>query len=109
MKIAALGDTHTAGALRLAGIEAFVADSSTAGALLSELLSRQDTGLIIVTRDLAGHLPPELRRRELERALPVVVAIPGIDDARGLSDTALAGIARTLGLPLQETRDHAAG
>jgi V/A-type H+-transporting ATPase subunit F len=100
MKISVLGDTHTVSAFRLAGVTGIVADSDTVCSSLRELMGRQDMGLIIITRELADLIPPELRRAELERPLPVIVEIPGIDDRRGLSDSALAGIAEALGLPL---------
>jgi vacuolar-type H+-ATPase subunit F/Vma7 len=100
MKISVLGDTHTVSALRLAGLAGIVADGTTVCSRLRELLGRQDMGLIIITRELAEMIPPELRRAELERPVPVIVEVPGIGDARGLSDSALAGIAEALGLPL---------
>jgi vacuolar-type H+-ATPase subunit F/Vma7 len=100
MKISVLGDTHTVSALQLAGVQGIVADAATVCSRLHELLGSQDMGLIIITRELAELLPPELRRAELDRPVPVLVEIPGIGDRRGVSDAALSGIAEALGLPL---------
>ena len=100
MKISALGDPHTVSALRLAGAVGVVADAETAASRFSELVSRDDIAIIIITRELAELIPQELRRAEFERALPVLVEIPGIGDGRGLPDGALVGIAEALGLPL---------
>lgn len=82
MKVVTIGDRMTVAACRAGGIAETIVcrDAAEAGAALSDVLSRPDTGVVFVL-DRYLH---ELTLPPMERAYPVVIGIPGPDGpARG--------------------------
>jgi vacuolar-type H+-ATPase subunit F/Vma7 len=77
-----------------------VAGPETAAACMGRLLAQPDAAVIVVTRELAAALPPGLRQPAADRPGPVIVEIPGIDDAQGFAGDELARLAAVLGVPL---------
>jgi V/A-type H+/Na+-transporting ATPase subunit F len=105
-KIAVIADGATTTGFRLAGIEHTFALSGQeeAEAKLSELLSDQSYGVIIVTEALLEHCDWRLKKRVEATAKPIVVPIPDstgpIEQAESLSML----IKRALGLDLSKKK-----
>ena len=90
-----IGDELSAAGFRLTGIETVVAEQDTAADALRE--ARKDAGLLIMTAELARHVP----LAELEAALiaetPAVAIIPDVRMRTPLPDLAKK-LRRALGI-----------
>ena len=77
LKIAVIGDSDTAVGFRLAGADAFEANSLDEGErILKHVLSQDDVGVIIITKELAKGLAKLIEEVE-KKGLPIIVVIPG--------------------------------
>jgi len=71
-----IGDELSASGFRLAGIEALVCDADAVGAAFAEARARGS--LVIITADLARHIPaPQLEAAILAEA-PTIAVIPDV-------------------------------
>jgi len=76
-KIIAIGDSATVMGFKLAGVsEAYVAEGKDAEKRLTELLDRENAGIIIVTESIMAGLDWRIKRRIEGLAKPVVVSVP---------------------------------
>jgi vacuolar-type H+-ATPase subunit F/Vma7 len=76
-KIAVIADSATCTGFRLSGVEAtFALFGSEAEAKLSEMLSNEGLGIIIVPERLLENCDWRLKKRVEATAKPIVVAIP---------------------------------
>jgi len=76
-KIIVIGDAAMVTGFRLAGItEAYVAEGRDAEKKLTELLSREDAGIIILSERVLALVDWRLKKRIESLAKPAVVGIP---------------------------------
>ncbi|MBN1496328.1 MAG: V-type ATP synthase subunit F [Spirochaetes bacterium] len=97
-KIYIIGDIHTVTVFRLGGVEGAVAASDAAPEALGALMSRDDAGIILITRELAEATGEMIRDCNLNRVKPVIVEIPGITDPRGFGRSIMSYITEALGI-----------
>lgn len=90
-----ISDRLTAAGFRLAGVRALVTDPEDAGAVFREALSGKQP--VMITADLARHLPDNLLDQAVRQAAPPVAVIPDI--ARNREPTDMADkVRRALGV-----------
>lgn len=78
MKFYCIADEDTVRGLRLAGVEGkAVASESEARIALEEAATRPDTGIIILTQQVAAGIRATLDAPRFERDRPLIVEIPG--------------------------------
>jgi len=99
-RIYVIGDMDTVSAFRLAGVTGVVSSGDRAPAQFEEIVGKSDAAVVIVTNELAGHLRERIREINLNRVLPVIVEIPGVDDREGFRKSDVAYIAEALGIAL---------
>lgn len=99
-KIYIIGDMNTVSAFRLSGVEGVTATIAEAGARLAEVVGRGDAGVVLMTNELTGDLQERIREINLNMPSPVVIEIPGIDDAEGFRCSAMSYISEALGISL---------
>lgn len=95
-----IGDMHTVSAFRLAGVEGVVATPARAAITLEEIVRKKDAGIVLITKELACGLNGRMTEISLNRPLPVVIEIPGIDDPQGVCRSAMGYVAEALGISL---------
>ena len=99
-RIYVIGDMDTVSAFRLAGVTGGVSSGDRVPSHFEEIVGKGDAAVVIVTNELAGHLRERIREINLNRVLPVVVEIPGVDDREGFRKSDVAYIAEALGIAL---------
>lgn len=99
-RIYVIGDIHTVSAFRLAGVAGIVSGPEDAAAKLENIIRKGDAAIVAITNDLADNLSERIRAINLQMPAPVVVAIPGIDDDRGLSRSVMSYVSEALGISL---------
>jgi vacuolar-type H+-ATPase subunit F/Vma7 len=99
-KIYIIGDLHTVSAFRLSGVEGVVASPEEAPTRLEEIVGKKDVGIVLMTNDLTGAMQARIRDINLNMPKPVIIEIPGIDDAQGFRKSAMSYIAEALGISL---------
>ncbi len=99
-KIYIIGDMDTVSAFRLSGLEGAVASPDVAAAKLEEIIGKRDAGIVLVTNNLAETLQARITDINLNMPNPVIIEIPGIDDAEGFHRSAMSYIAEALGVSL---------
>lgn len=100
-KIAVIADAATTTGFRLAGVEnTHSLEGAAAEEKLSELLSDQSNGIIIVSERLVESVDWKLRKRIEATAKPVVVAIPDSKGQIEQSESLGKLIKRALGFDL---------
>jgi V/A-type H+-transporting ATPase subunit F len=99
-KIYIIGDLHTVSAFRLSGVEGVVSAPDDVSARLEEIIGKKDAAVVLVTNDLAVDLQRRIREINLTLPSPVVVEIPGMDDAQGFRRSVMGYIAEALGISL---------
>lgn len=99
-KIYVIGDIHTVSVFRISGATGIVSDRHEAAAKLEEIIQKGDAGIVAVTNDVAGELEERIRTINLTLPAPLVVAIPGIDDARGFGRSVISYISEALGISM---------
>lgn len=73
----AIGPAEMVAGFALAGVPTTEVSTDEQGvARLSELLVRDDIGIILADDRIVQRLPPQTRRRVLDRAVPVLVPVP---------------------------------
>ncbi|PKL38494.1 MAG: hypothetical protein CVV44_11455 [Spirochaetae bacterium HGW-Spirochaetae-1] len=95
-----MGDVHTVNAFRIAGIDGRVAARETARDVLETLMQSEDPAVVVVTRDCVEDIEAFIGELNLLRSRPVVIQIPGIDDARGFEKSLLGYITEALGVAI---------
>ena len=95
-----IGDMHTVSAFRLAGVKGVVATPARAAITLEEIVRKKDAGIVLITKELACGLNERMTEISLNRPLPVVIEIPGIDDPQGVCRSAMGYVAEALGISL---------
>jgi vacuolar-type H+-ATPase subunit F/Vma7 len=95
-----LGDIHTVSAFRLSGAAGVIAGKQDAASKLEEIIRKGDAAVIAVTNDLAGEVQDRIGWINLNLPNPVIIAIPGIDDAQGLRRSVMSYISEALGISL---------
>jgi len=105
-KIAIIADSATATGFRLAGIEHTFALSKQEDAegKLSELLSDQSYGIIIVTERLLENCDWRLKKRVEATAKPIVVPVPDSAGPIEQEESLAALIKRALGVDLSKKK-----
>ena len=99
-KIYVIGDMHTVSAFRLSGVEGLVSDRDGARAVLDEVIGKGDAGVVAITNELARDLEERIIEINLSLMSPVVIEIPGIDEAPEFRRSAVGYIAEALGIAL---------
>lgn len=99
-KIYLLGDIHTANAFRLCGVECFITDQSNLETNLNQVVDKEDSAIIIITRELAEEIPERISDVNLNLNLPVIIELPGIDDERGFGKSPTAYFSEALGISI---------
>jgi vacuolar-type H+-ATPase subunit F/Vma7 len=104
-KIAVISDSATCTGFRLAGIEnTFPLLPTDAEGKLSELLSDETFGIIVVNERLVENCDWRLRKRIEATARPVVVAIPDSAGPIEQSESLAMLIKRALGVDLTKKK-----
>ena len=104
-KIAVISDSATGTGFRLAGIEnTFSLPPQQAEAKLSELLSDEAYGIIVVNERLVENCDWRLKKRIEATAKPVVVAIPDALGPIEQSESLSMLIKRALGVDLTKKK-----
>ncbi|MEN6330987.1 MAG: V-type ATP synthase subunit F, partial [Smithella sp.] len=93
-------DIHTVSAFRLSGVEGVVSGPDSAQARLEEIIEKNDAGIILMTNDLTDDLQERIKEINLHMPSPVIIEIPGIDDAEGFRRSAMSYISEALGISL---------
>lgn len=99
-KIYIIGDIHTVSAFRLSGVEGVVSGPDSAQVRLEEIIAKNDAGIILMTNDLTDDLQERIKEINLNMPCPVIIEIPGIDDAEGFRRSAMSYISEALGISL---------
>lgn len=99
-RIYVIGDMDTVSAFRLAGVTGVVSSGERVPATFEEIAGKDDATVVIITNELAGHVRERITEINLERVLPVVVEIPGVDDREGFRKSDVAYIAEALGIAI---------
>lgn len=100
-KIYIIGDIDTVSAFRLSGVEGVVAGRDDALPRLDEVVRDEAAGIVMVTGELAGDLQERITQVNLSPEGPVVIEIPGIDEAEGFRRSVVGYIAEALGISLE--------
>lgn len=80
MKMTCIADEHTVRGFRLAGVEGHVVTTpAQARQAVLQAASTPDVGLIIITRQISRQIADVVSRISLQKAPPVILAIPGPD------------------------------
>jgi len=90
-----IGDELSAAGFRLTGVETVVAEQDTAAEALHE--ARKDAGLVIMTAELARHVPAAKLEAALIAEAPAVAIVPDVLFRRPLPDLAKK-LRRVLGI-----------
>ena len=99
-KIYIIGDIHTVSAFKLSGATGVISGRQDAAAKLEEIIRKGDAAIVAVSNDLAVGIEERIRSINLNLPAPVVIAIPGIDDAQGFQKSAMSYISEALGISL---------
>jgi len=99
-KIYVIGDIHTVSAFRMSGVTGVVSERHEAAAKLEDIIRRGDAGIVAVTNDIADGIEERIRTINLTLPAPLVIAIPGIDDARGFGRSVISYISEALGISM---------
>ena len=99
-QIYVIGDIHTVSAFRLSGVTGIVSGREDAAVKLEDIIRKGDAAVVVITNDLADDLQERINAINLDLSAPVVIAIPGIDDDRGLSRSIMSYISEALGVSL---------
>ena len=95
-----IGDVHTINAFRICGVDGFTADAESSGSIFESLIRREDSSVIIITRECAEPLTGVIKRVNLDSPQRVIIEIPGIDDYRGFGRSLTSYITEALGVAL---------
>jgi len=103
VKFYCIADEDTVRGLRLAGVEGKAVSSVTeARTALEEAVAQPDTGIVILTQQVATGLRPLLDSPRFERERPLIVEIPGpngpLPGARSLHQLVQAAVGISLDL-----------
>jgi V/A-type H+-transporting ATPase subunit F len=83
MKILVVGNQEAVLGFSLVGVHGMaVSTASEADQALDEALSTNDTGIILVTEDVAGLIEARMEQLKLRSTVPLVVEIPGPEGFR---------------------------
>jgi len=99
-RIYVIGDIHTVSAFRLAGATGIISSREDAAAKLEEIVRKGDAAIVAITNDLTDDLTERIRAINLTLPAPIVVAIPGIDDAQGFCRSVVSVVSEALGISL---------
>jgi len=99
-QIYVIGDIHTVSAFRLSGVTGIVSGREDAAVKLEDIIRKGDAAVVVITNDLADDLQERINAINLDLSAPVVIAIPGIDDDRGLGRSIMSYISEALGVSL---------
>ncbi len=99
-KIVIIGDIHTVTVFRLGGAEGVVSSPDTVEGDLAAAINRSDTGIVLMTRELAEHAGGSISYCNLNMVKPVIVEIPGINDPRGFGKSIMSYITEALGISI---------
>jgi len=99
-QIYVIGDIHTVSAFRLSGATGIVSGREDAAVKLEDIIRKGDAAVVIITNDLADDFQERINAINLDLSAPVVIAIPGIDDDRGLGRSIMSYISEALGVSL---------
>ncbi|MBN2040691.1 MAG: V-type ATP synthase subunit F [Spirochaetes bacterium] len=95
-----LGDIHTVNVFKLAGITGIVTNDTSVIQEIKHLLEKEDSAIIIVTRELIEKISEEIHEINLHSGSSVIFEIPGIDDKRGFGTSSLEYITEALGVSI---------
>ena len=95
-----IGDVHTVSAFRLSGATGIVSGRQDAAKKLEDIIRKGDALIIAVTNDLADELQERISAINITMPVPVVIAIPGLDDPRGFRRSVISYISEALGISL---------
>ena len=95
-----IGDAHTVSAFRLSGVNSIISSKQDAAANMEAIIRKGDAAIVAITNDLADGLHDRIRAINLNMPAPVVIAIPGIDDATGFRRSVMSYISEALGISL---------
>jgi vacuolar-type H+-ATPase subunit F/Vma7 len=95
-----IGDIHTVSAFRLSGVVGVISSRLDAAAKLENIILKGDAGIVAITNDLADGLQERIKEINLDLPVPVVLAIPGIEDVHGFRRSATSYISEALGISL---------
>ena len=99
-QIYVIGDIHTVSAFRLSGATGIVSGREDVAVKLEDIIRKGDAAVVVITNDLADDLQERINAINLDLSAPVVIAIPGIDDDRGLGRSIMSYISEALGVSL---------
>jgi len=100
-EIYVIGDMDTVSALRLSGVGGVIADRDNASSRFEEVIQKKEAGIVMMTSDLTGDLQERITQVNLAVDGPVVIEIPGIDEAEGFRKSVVGYIAEALGISLE--------
>lgn len=99
-KIYVIGDIHTVSAFRLCGVAGVISSREEAASVLEDVIRKGDAVVVAITNDLADNLQERIGAINLSLPAPVVISIPGIDDARGFRRSMMSYVSEALGISL---------
>jgi len=99
-KVYVIGDIHTVSAFRMSGATGVVSERHEAAAKLEDIIRKGDAGIVAVTNDIASGIEERIRTINLTLPAPIVIAIPGIDDAGGFGTSVISYISEALGISM---------
>lgn len=99
-KIYVIGDIHTVSAFRLSGAAGIVSTREDAAGDLEQVIRKGDAAVVVITNDLADGLQERIGAINLQLPVPVVIAIPGIDDEHGFRRSVMTYVSEALGISL---------
>lgn len=101
MEVAVIGPPESVLGFKLAGVRVFECGSENANEVMSEVLSNESVGLLIVPNDVAGLLNQKTMKIVENSSKPVVVFIPGKDGKSESSADLSSLIKRAIGIELK--------
>lgn len=95
-----IGDIHTVSAFRLAGVTGVISGRKDAAEKLDAIIRKGDAAVVVITNDLADDLGERITAINLNLPSPVVIVLPGIDDAEGFRRSVVSYVSEALGVSL---------
>lgn len=87
-------------AFRMSGTTGVVSDRNEAEAKLEEIVRKGEAGIIAVTKEIAEGIEERIRKINLTLPAPLVITIPGIDEAGGFGKSVISYISEALGISM---------
>jgi len=95
-----IGDLHSVTAFRIAGYKGYIAEPDTIRESFDLLVSKNEIGILLITRELAALISDKIKRVNFDMDIPVIIEIQGIDDTSSIDKSILSYVNEALGIAI---------